>query len=49
MQLVIPPGLAYGNRQVGDIPAGATLVFNVEVVAVNPPAPNTKGTMQVVA
>src|SRR5262245_6091494 len=49
MQLVIPAGLAYGNRQVGEIPPGATLVFNVEVVAVNPPTPNTKGTMQVVA
>jgi peptidylprolyl isomerase len=49
MQLVIPAGLAYGNRQVGEIPPGATLVFNVEVVAVNPPAPNAKGTMSVVA
>lgn len=49
LQLVIPPGLAYGNRQVGDIPPGSTLIFNVEVLAVNPPAPNVKGTLQVVA
>jgi FKBP-type peptidyl-prolyl cis-trans isomerase len=49
LQLVIPAGLAYGNRQVGDIPSNSTLVFNVEVVAVNPPPPNTKGTMSVVA
>ncbi|HEX7925946.1 MAG TPA: FKBP-type peptidyl-prolyl cis-trans isomerase [bacterium] len=49
LQLVIPANLAYGKRAVGDIPANSTLVFNVEVVAVNAPAPNTKGTMQVVA
>ncbi len=49
MQLVIPAGLAYGNRQVGEIPPNSTLVFNVEVLSVNPPAPNTKGTMSVMA
>jgi peptidylprolyl isomerase len=49
LQLVIPAGLAYGNRQVGEIPPNSTLVFNVEVVAVKSPAPNTKGTMSVVA
>jgi peptidylprolyl isomerase len=48
-QLVIPAALAYGNRGQGEIPPGATLVFNIEVMAVNPPSPNTKGSMNVVA
>ncbi|HUJ76034.1 MAG TPA: FKBP-type peptidyl-prolyl cis-trans isomerase [bacterium] len=48
-QLVIPAALAYGNRQVGSIPPGATLIFNVEAVEVSGPAANTKGTMSVVA
>ena len=39
--LVIPPDLAYGDRGAGGgaIPGGATLAFDVEVVAVRGPAP----------
>jgi FKBP-type peptidyl-prolyl cis-trans isomerase FkpA len=32
-QLIVPPSLGYGNRQVGSIPPNATLVFLVEVVS----------------
>lgn len=51
LQLVIPAGLAYGNRQVGEIPPNATLVFNVEVLAVNPAttSANPKGNLSVTA
>lgn len=48
-QIIIPPELGYGNRQVGDIRPGSTLIFNVEAVAVNEPAANPKGNMTVVA
>ena len=48
-QIVIPPDLGYGARQVGNIPPGSTLIFNVEAVAVEQPPPNPNGTMTVVA
>jgi FKBP-type peptidyl-prolyl cis-trans isomerase 2 len=31
--LIVPPGLAYGEKQVGKIPANSTLRFDVELVA----------------
>jgi len=34
-RLIIRPGLAYGSRAQGDVPAGATLVFEVQLVDVN--------------
>jgi FKBP-type peptidyl-prolyl cis-trans isomerase len=46
-QLVIPAELAYGDRQVGKIPPGATLVFNVEAVSVEAPPGNPNGTLSV--
>jgi FKBP-type peptidyl-prolyl cis-trans isomerase len=48
-QIVIPPNLAYGGRQVGAIPANSTLIFNIELESVGNPPPNPKGTMSVMA
>ena len=42
-QIIVPAELAYGDRQVGKIPPGATLVFNVEAVAVEAPPGNPNG------
>lgn len=33
--LVVPASLAYGNQSVGPIPAGATLIYLVELVSIN--------------
>jgi peptidylprolyl isomerase len=33
--LVIPPDLAYGDKDLGDIPPGSTLLFEVQLLAVN--------------
>jgi FKBP-type peptidyl-prolyl cis-trans isomerase FklB len=42
-QLFIPPDLAYGDRQAGpDITPGSTLVFEVELVSIQPKAADTK-------
>jgi FKBP-type peptidyl-prolyl cis-trans isomerase len=46
-QLIVPAELAYGDRQVGKIPPGATLVFNVEAVSVEAPPGNPNGTLSV--
>lgn len=32
----IPSGLAYGKRSVGSIPAGSVLIFDVELIKINP-------------
>lgn len=41
-KLVCPSELAYGDQGRPSIPPGATLVFEIELLAINPPAANTK-------
>ena len=48
-QLVIPAALAYGSRQMGKIPPNSTLIFNIEAVAVENAAANSKGNLSVFA
>ena len=33
-KLIIPSSLAYGDRSVGSIPAGSTLIFDVELLEI---------------
>jgi len=48
-QVVIPATLAYGSRQVGNIPPNSNLIFNIEIEGVSELPPNPKGTMSVMA
>ena len=38
-EIFIPPQLGYGGVQAAGVPPGSGLIFEVELIAVNPPAP----------
>lgn len=38
IKLYVPPQLAYGDNGMGEIPPGAALVFDIELLDINPPA-----------
>lgn len=46
-QLIIPADMAYGERQVGKIPPGSTLIFNIEAVAVERFGGNPNGNLSI--
>lgn len=35
-EVFVPPSLGYGPRKVGNVPANSGLIFDVELIAVNP-------------
>lgn len=41
-EFFVPPSLGYGNNGAGDIPPGSGLIFEVELLEVNPAAPWVK-------
>ena len=47
--LYIPSDLAYGDQNMGDIPAGSTLIFEVELLEVIPGKANSNNGIQVIS
>lgn len=35
-KLTIPPSLGYGNQSIGSIPPNSTLIFEIELISINP-------------